>query len=114
MVSEESTDLREEILRLQSLGYDDQQIAKRLNKGIREINILMNYCLTLCIFLIWTYRCFNLIAVGCLSIYQKACTTMLWSFCTILLFIVVKFIFLFMRNVLYKYGCVYDMSYNEC
>lgn len=41
MVQEDSKDLRDEIIRLQSLGYDDQQIAKQLNKGIREINILM-------------------------------------------------------------------------
>jgi len=34
-------DVKEEIIRLKSLGYDDQAIARQLGKGIREIKMLM-------------------------------------------------------------------------
>lgn len=32
----------DEVIRLKALGYDEQQIAKRMNKGIREIKMLLN------------------------------------------------------------------------
>ncbi|MCH4888751.1 hypothetical protein EZV73_14245 [Acidaminobacter sp. JC074] len=38
-----SNDVKEEIKRLLALGYDEQQIARKLNKGIREIKMLMNF-----------------------------------------------------------------------
>lgn len=34
--------LKDEIARLVALGYDENQIAKKLNKGIREIRMIMN------------------------------------------------------------------------
>ncbi len=38
-----SDDIKEEIIRLKALGLDEQQIARKLGKGIREINMLMNF-----------------------------------------------------------------------
>jgi len=32
-----------EVNRLKALGYDEQQIAKRMNKGIREIRMLLSF-----------------------------------------------------------------------
>jgi hypothetical protein len=45
-ITEETTEtdsLQNEILRLHSLGYDEYQIAKKLNKGVREIKMIMNF-----------------------------------------------------------------------
>lgn len=36
-------DLKNEIIRLKALGLDDQQIARRLGKGVREIKMLMSF-----------------------------------------------------------------------
>jgi len=33
----------QEAMRLKALGYDDHQIAKRMNKGIREVAMLLNF-----------------------------------------------------------------------
>ncbi len=43
IISDPSQEIKEEILRLKALGYDEQQIARKLNKGIREIKMLMNF-----------------------------------------------------------------------
>lgn len=37
------TDIKDEIIRLKSLGYDEHQIARKLGKGVREIKMLMNF-----------------------------------------------------------------------
>ncbi len=39
---EETDDFMIELRRLKSLGYDNQTIARRLNKSVREIDILLN------------------------------------------------------------------------
>ncbi|MBI9011948.1 MAG: hypothetical protein JEZ08_06915 [Clostridiales bacterium] len=42
-IVKEEPDIKNEIMRLKALGMDDQQIARQLNKGIREINMIMNF-----------------------------------------------------------------------
>lgn len=42
-VPNDQNNLRNEILELRALGMDDQQIARHLGKGIREIKMLMNF-----------------------------------------------------------------------
>lgn len=42
-IVKDESDIKNEILRLKALGMDDQQIARRLNKGIREIKMIMNF-----------------------------------------------------------------------
>lgn len=39
--SDEKTQLRDEVIKLHALGYDDNQIARQLNRGIREIQMLL-------------------------------------------------------------------------
>lgn len=40
---EEEANLKDEVMKLKALGMDDQQIARKLNKGIREIKMIMNF-----------------------------------------------------------------------
>jgi len=35
--------LKDEVIKLKAMGMDDQQIARQLNKGIREIKMIMNF-----------------------------------------------------------------------
>lgn len=39
--SDEKTQLRDEVIKLHALGYNDNQIARQLNRGIREIQMLL-------------------------------------------------------------------------
>lgn len=42
-VKNDTETLKDEIMKLKALGMDDNQIAKNLNKGVREIKMLMNF-----------------------------------------------------------------------